>query len=314
MQKSFLFLLFLMFLLPCESGSAPVYKNPQNYDLYKSSITFARNISYSAQYPDSMLDIIYTQTSNKKDKTIFWVHGGSYIEGDKEKVEPYMVMLANNGYTVINLNYALAPKNRYPVQLKQIELAYTFIKERGKDYGVNLDKVYFGGDSSGAQLVSQFANLQTNGGYLKEINANIKDIQLNKVIERDNLSGVLLFCGLYNFRELLVFNPRIIKLGKLYFGTKDTNNINIDLCGIIDKITSGYPPVFITDGNTGSFLWQAKDFEQALKEKGVKVKSVFYNIYSKDDPVLQHQYQFDMDNEYSKKTFQELLSFLQTAD
>ncbi|MDR3113687.1 MAG: alpha/beta hydrolase, partial [Endomicrobium sp.] len=114
-----------------------------------------------------MLDIIYPQASNKNNKTIFWIHGGSYIEGDKEKVEPYMVMLANNGYTVINLNYALAPKSHYPVQLKQIELAYTFIKERGKDYGVSADKIYFGGDSSGAQLVSQFVNLQTNGGYLK---------------------------------------------------------------------------------------------------------------------------------------------------
>jgi acetyl esterase/lipase len=99
----------------------------------------------------------------------------------------------------------------------------------------------------------------------------------------------------------------------MYFGTKDPNNINIDLCGITDKITPEYPPVFITDGNTGSFIWQAKDFAQALKEKGINVKNVFYNIYSKSDPVLPHQYQFDIDNEYSKKTFNALLNFLQTA-
>jgi acetyl esterase/lipase len=313
MKKSFLFLFFI-FLTSCAGSRALIYKAPQDYDLYKNNVSFVRDINYSAQYPNSMLDIIYPQAANKKDKVIFWVHGGSYIEGDKEKVEPYLVMLANNGYTIINLNYALAPKSRYPVQLKQIELAYIFIKERGKDYGINLNKAYFGGDSSGAQLVSQFIALQTNEKYLKEVNANIQEIELNRVIEKDGIAGALLFCGLYNFRELLVFNPRIIKLGKIYLGTKDSNNVNIDLCGVIDKITTDYPPVFITDGNAGSFIWQAKDFAQALKEKEVPVNSVFYNLYTKDDPVLSHQYQFDMDNEYSKKTFKELLNFLQTTD
>ncbi|MDR1195319.1 MAG: hypothetical protein LBL00_02465, partial [Endomicrobium sp.] len=69
---------------------------------------------------------------------------------------------------------------------------------------------------------------------------------------------------------------------------------------------------FITDGNVGSFQWQAKDFAQRLTEKGIYVKKVFYDIYNKDIPVLYHQYQFNLDNESSKKTFIELLDFLQS--
>jgi acetyl esterase/lipase len=189
----FIAVLFFFFISSCASNSALIYKNPQNFAAYKDNVSFEKDITYSSQYPNGELDIIYPKPSCRENGVIFWVHGGSYVEGDKSKPESFLVMLANNGWTIVNLNYALAPKTHYPVALKQIELAYLFIKENSGKYKINLDRVFFGGDSSGAQLVSQFANLQTNGDYLKEVNANIQDMQLNKVIERKNMAGVLLF-------------------------------------------------------------------------------------------------------------------------
>ncbi|MDR1195534.1 MAG: alpha/beta hydrolase, partial [Endomicrobium sp.] len=173
-----------------------IYKNPENYNEYKEKVQFVKNIDYHSQYPNDVLDIIYPKEENKNNKVIIWVHGGSYIEGDKEKTEPYMVLLANEGFTAVNLNYALAPDSHYPVQLKQIEEAYKFIKEHADEYKLNLNTVYFGGDSAGAQIVSQFINLQTNPEYLNEVNENTGGIQLKKVIDKNNIEGVILLCGL----------------------------------------------------------------------------------------------------------------------
>ncbi|MDR2192608.1 MAG: alpha/beta hydrolase, partial [Endomicrobium sp.] len=96
------------------------YSYPENYEILKSKVAVERDINYNSAYPNGCLDVFYPK-ENKKDEIIFWVHGGGYVGDDKKKVEHYMTMLASSGYVVISINYALAPKYHYPVQLKQIE-------------------------------------------------------------------------------------------------------------------------------------------------------------------------------------------------
>ncbi|MDR1942283.1 MAG: alpha/beta hydrolase, partial [Endomicrobium sp.] len=267
------------------------YSVAKNYESMQDKVLIKRNINYKSLYPDGLLDLILPKT-DKKDKIIFWVHGGGYIGDDKKKVEPYMIMLAANGYPVISINYALAPKYRYPAQIKQIEEAWTFIKGFFND-----EKVYFGGDSAGAQLTAQFVNIQTNPQYAKDVNETFADIKINRVIDASRIGGVILFCGPYNLKEFLHPKKDTMKLpykqiGWAYFGTRNINDKKIEYSNIINRVDADYPPVFITDGNTHSFEHQAKELEISLKAKGVYVKSVFY---SKDEALLQHEYQFNMD-------------------
>ncbi|AKL97851.1 alpha/beta hydrolase [Endomicrobium proavitum] len=287
------------------------YTPPENYSEIKSNVIFHRNINYNSAYPNGKLDIIQPK-NGKNDKVILWVHGGGYVGDDKKKIEHYMAMLANSGFTVVSINYALAPKDHYPVQLKQIEEAYNFIKENAATYDFNVNKIYFGGDSAGAQLVAQFINIETNPDYGAKINSNIKNMQINAVVNRKTIMGVILFCGPYNLREFLNPPPDAMKLpykqiGWAYFGTKNVNDINVKLSNITNKLSSNYPPVFITDGNTNSFEAQAKKLEAALKENGIYVRGIYY---PKSDAILEHEYQFYMNTEYAKNTYKQLLQFL----
>lgn len=90
------------------------------------------------------------------------MHGGGYIAGDKQYKNPLLAKIAEQGYIVVNVNYALAPQYKYPTPLIQMNQATQFIKENKMNLPIDFNQVIIGGDSAGAQLASQFTAIQTN--------------------------------------------------------------------------------------------------------------------------------------------------------
>lgn len=295
-----------------QSYKKTYYTHPENYDALLKNVRVFRDINYDSKYSNATLDVITPKPFTEKNKVIFWVHGGSYIGGDKKDIEHYLVMLANEGYSIVNINYAVAPAKKYPMPLKQLEEAYVFAKENAMKYNLNFEQVYFGGDSAGAQIAAQFVNIQTNPEYAQNVNSALSDIQIKRTVPEQTIKGVILFCGPYNLKELIEpkDNTMLLPFKKIawaYFNTKNPENINIELASITDKISENFPPTFITDGNTFSFENQAKDLENALQEKGVFVKSIYY---PKEQATLIHEYQFLMDKDQAWETYNLLLEFL----
>jgi len=79
-------------------------------------------------------------------------------------------MLASEGYAIVNINYELAPKAKYPAQLIQIGEAYEFIENSDLYPFIDKDIIYFGGDSAGAHIAAQFIIVQTNPDYVSLLN------------------------------------------------------------------------------------------------------------------------------------------------
>lgn len=291
------------------------FKRPKDYQSFKDNVKIIRDINYGSLYPNGFLDIIMPKNGSGGKSLILWLHGGAYIAGDKKDVEHYMVMLAGSGFDIVNINYALAPESRYPVQLKQIEEAYEFISANAGKYSINPDKIFLGGDSAGAQLAAQYANIVTNRQYRNALNASLKDKTFHTPVPEKSLKGLILLCGPYDFEELLEPEKNTMllpfkKIGWAYFGFTDKNKYkDYLLTNIADNICENCPPVFITDGNTLSFENQAKKLAKKLDEKSVKTDGVFYD---RSEAVLFHQYQFNMTDKYALKTFAELLVFLET--
>ncbi|MDR2842849.1 MAG: alpha/beta hydrolase fold domain-containing protein, partial [Spirochaetaceae bacterium] len=171
--------------------------------------------------------------------------------------------------------------------------------------------VYFGGDSAGGQIAGQFIAMQTNYEYLDFVNSNSPVIFFD-VIDRDSLHGILFFCALFNFEDMINPPPDAIKLpmrkiGEAYFKTSNVKDKDLYIASITDKINSNFPPSFVTDGNKDSLEWEAKDFVQRLTELGVPVDAVFYE---KSEAELPHVYQFFMNKPEALKTYQKVLEFL----
>ena len=78
--------------------------------------------------------------------------------------------IAEQGYIVVNVNYALAPQYKYPTPLVQMNEAVKFIKQNKHELPIDFNQVVIGGDSAGAQLTSQYVAMQTNKSLRKEMN------------------------------------------------------------------------------------------------------------------------------------------------
>lgn len=97
------------------------------------------------------------------------MHGGGFVAGDKQYKNPLLSKIAEQGYVVVNVNYALAPNYKYPTPLKQMDAAVKFMKDNQHDFPIDFDQVILGGDSAGAQLMSQYTAMQTNDKLREEM-------------------------------------------------------------------------------------------------------------------------------------------------
>ena len=72
------------------------------------------NISYGPYGKDNLLDIYVNKNVTGIQPAIVNVHGGGWVYGCKEVYQFYCMSLALKGFTVVNINYRLAPENRFP--------------------------------------------------------------------------------------------------------------------------------------------------------------------------------------------------------
>lgn len=303
------------------------YTKHETYESTRENIELIENIKYPSTYKNNTLDIIYPKNpGNDKFPIIFWVHGGAFVAGDKKDVTSYMVTLANEGFTIVNINYELAPGAKYPAPLVQVGEAYTFIIESNDYPFMDKDIVYFGGDSAGAHIASQFILIQTNNDYVTLLN-EIEETKYIKKTVHQEIKGAILFAGPYDFDTLshLVkgrsLNTQKIltsiisffakRIGQGYLGELNwKGKEKYDVLSVTEYVNSSYPEAFLTDGRKISFEDHSKKLESKLTTAGVSVTSVYYNYD------LVHEYQFNLGtvyedgNNYAQMTFDRLLEFL----
>lgn len=237
---------------------------PTNYLGILENVNVEKDLEYPSSYKDNQLDIISPKNKDENTPVIFWVHGGAFVGGDKSDVLEYAVQIANQGYSIVSINYELATTSQYPSPIIQLQEAYDYINTNQKELNLNLDKIFFVGDSAGTHIVNQFSNIQVNPSYAQEL-----DIKAG--VDSKTIYGNLLFCGPYdiaafeNMSDSNVLNFFFDKIGWAYIGEKDwKHSKKLDQASIINYVDQNFPPSFITDGNKGSFEAQGKALEAKL--------------------------------------------------
>ncbi|NCC88612.1 MAG: alpha/beta hydrolase, partial [Clostridia bacterium] len=77
------------------------------------------------------------------------VHGGGYVCGDKRYRSGIARLIAARGWFVINVNYRLAPKYKYPASTEDVINSLNFVNTLKDKYHLDLDKIVLSGDSAG---------------------------------------------------------------------------------------------------------------------------------------------------------------------
>lgn len=303
------------------------YTDHENLSAIKENVEVIKDLDYPSEYNSNQFDIIVRKDLKNQPNvpTILWIHGGAFVAGDKTEVENYMIVLANEGYAIINMNYALGYETHYPAPIIQIGEMIQYMETIKGEYPfINDQEFIIGGDSAGAFLAAQFTLIQTNPNY-----ATLTSI--TPVLDKDQLLGIVLFCGPYDFTKLRnlveqdsklrsfsnILTDQIIpffanNIGYAFLGDYNwVSNESWEMLTLNQYVTSDFPTAFITDANTLSFEDHGKQLGATLKSLGVDVTEVYY------EAVLTHEYQFNLgtissDNRnYAKETFDVLLSFLE---
>ena len=275
------------------------------------AITSITNESYRQNDKDATLDVHYP-TSTKEGAalpTIIWTHGGAWVSGDKTDNTPYYKLLAAEGFTVIDLNYSLAPEHAYPRPVHQLNDAYAYIQANAGRFHVDVNKFILAGDSAGAQLSSQMGAIITSPEYAETVG-------ITPSLKPSQLKGLVLNCGIYMMDGLTQPDPTLPKIVGwgdditvwAYSGTKDFTDPVIKQMSAYYHVTKDYPAVFISGGNGDPLTKaQSKPFAKLLQSLGVNVTSLFFDDNHK--PSLPHEYQFNLDTSEGMEALQKTITF-----
>jgi acetyl esterase len=272
-----------------------------------SNLTSWVNERYGPE-ADAVLDVFYPSEFEKTDKslmTIVWIHGGGFISGGKDGIANYLRVLAGKGYVVVGVDYTLAPRARYPQPLHEVNAALAFLMKNAARYHIDPARIVLAGDSAGAQLAAQTANIVSVPAYAKAVG-------IVPALERRQLAGVILHCGGYDAKLLKLEGPFagfLQAVGWSYFGVKDfLKHPKAAEFSVVDHVTPDYPPTFISAGNADPLLAHSLAMADAVAAKGVPVDRLFYPKDHK--PPLGHEYQFDLDTDAGMLVLERMLTFL----
>jgi len=119
--------------------------------------------AFRGEHREWQLMDVYLPTERTEEKlpVIISVHGGGWVQGDKEEYRYYCMSLAGQGFGVINFSYRLAPEYHFPAPLEDLSSVIGWLTENAKSYGMDIDRVCAVGDSAGGQILSLYVALLT---------------------------------------------------------------------------------------------------------------------------------------------------------
>ncbi|MBR4966091.1 MAG: alpha/beta hydrolase fold domain-containing protein [Lachnospiraceae bacterium] len=264
------------------------------------TVEYQRDIAYGEHKKYHLLDICWPHmtegrvTDPVKDKfpVIVSVHGGGYVYGSKEVYRFYAASLAQMGFTVINFNYRLAPKFKYPAPLEDLRTVLEWMIKKSEKYPIDTDRVFLVGDSAGAQIVSQYGVICSNQEYAAIMGMKHPEVKIR---------GLGLCCGTYDLKKRIE-TEGIKGVIKDYL-TSNPYQFDKQL-DIFDAVTDSYPASYLFSSNGDFLKEECKPMADLLLSRGVLCE---YKIYGNEQ--TGHVFHVDMRDEYGAQANREQVDF-----
>ncbi len=212
------------------------------------------NIEYGEAGGEKLLLDAHVPAGDGKFPVVLIVHGGGWMSGDREKdIVPVFAPFATN-FTWFTISYRLAPTNRWPACMDDVNTAIRWVKQHAAEYKGDPDRIALLGYSAGGHLVT-FAGTETN--------------------EDTRVQAIVAFAPP---TDLVSDNERRGGLSismRALFGY-DTTNIDDNVRKVLKEnspltyVQPGLPPFLIIQGSADKTvpIGQSHAFEAALKAAG----------------------------------------------
>lgn len=254
-------------------------KVPENLKLYQ-------DISYGRYGKWNLMDVYHKDDVVKRQKTIINIHGGGWVYGDKELYKFYCMDLAERGFTLVNFSYRLAPEDKFPAAVEDINNAFTFISKHAEEYNIDLNNLFVVGDSAGAQLASQYLAILTNKEF-----ANLYDFKVPNL----KIKAVALNCGVYDVRYNIEKGTEEILFDYIGENPQDKAEV-LDTMKYINK---DFPAAFIMTSYYDFLRPNAEPMYNYLVNLGIPCE---YKLYGKkEDEYMGHVFHVNINLKEAKE-------------
>lgn len=127
-----------------------------------TTIDLWEGLNYSGEMDDGFRPKMttYIRGGNKSRGIVIIFPGGGYGFTSPREAEPVAVAFNDAGYHAVYVDYSVAPR-RHPAPLLDAARALTIIKERAKEWHVDLSRIFLCGFSAGGHLCASLSNLYT---------------------------------------------------------------------------------------------------------------------------------------------------------
>jgi acetyl esterase/lipase len=108
---------------------------------------------------------IYFPDSGGPWPTLVYVHGGSWMHGDKSEAAMFGNAMNALGYLVISLNYRLYPPATWPSMVEDVKCAIRSLRAHAAEYNMDASRIAAIGPSAGGHLVALLGTTDTSAGF-----------------------------------------------------------------------------------------------------------------------------------------------------
>lgn len=276
--------------------------------LVPNDVAVEAALVYDPSDPDAHLDIYRGKAAPPDSPVIVWFHGGGFVSGRRGDLANYLKILAGKGFTVVNVDYTIAPEATYPTPIRQANKALAFLSAQAAQLKINANKMVLAGDSAGAQIAAQTAAMVTNERYAQALGISPGSLA-------NQIAGVLLYCGVYDITEMGQsggIGAWFVKATAwAYSGKREWRQVpGFDTMSVTPYLSRSFPRAFVSAGNADPLGRQSLALAGALQARGVNVTTLFY---PKDyQPPLEHEYQFRLDIEAGKDALARSVDWLKS--
>ncbi|QGQ99345.1 alpha/beta hydrolase [Paenibacillus psychroresistens] len=105
--------------------------------------------------PDVRIKIYQPRVKNETLPGVLYIHGGGYILGSADMMDPALQQLVSElNCVIVSVDYRLAPEHPYPAPLDDCYAALQWFSENAKELGVDSARIAVVGPSAGGGLTA----------------------------------------------------------------------------------------------------------------------------------------------------------------
>jgi acetyl esterase/lipase len=130
------------------------------------------------RYGQSLIDVTYCTMDGQPQKmdlylpdaggpwpVLVYVHGGSWMQGDKTEAAGLGKWLNPLGYAVVSVNYRMYPYVHFPALIEDVKCAIRSLRAHATEYNIDPEHIGAMGASAGGHLVALLGTSDKSAGW-----------------------------------------------------------------------------------------------------------------------------------------------------